>query len=423
MVHDQPALYWAAIVVGLVIITLLRKVRRSESVLGVLLIWLLLLLMYGMFLPAGLAGGSAVSLSKVTVIDRKTVGVYDTATLRSPDGQAVFDWMAQNGFPTPTNIVPTLRAYAQEGWCFVASRIRLEGAAPTSAKAHPLALTFKTQRPVYPLRLTGIGNDSCRVELYVFGPGRAEAPAFTVERCGVPSYQLEAQHGRWRRLEELSIQHPLLRRLVANSPAATKLVGRLTHRQMQQDAYLSWSAPTDTQRTLYSREGAMTTAADIAVSVLVAGLLVTYWGAGSAPGRRQLWSRIGIGLVLAALAGGPAVFYALPKTEVVTSRRPGYRLASTHLGIAGRLAEAWKRPGPPATQNTRPDAAWVRQQLAENSQFRRALGEYQQTNPVTGQPWREEDSPGNCTLRETADGLDYVWYDLNGAENVVPLFR
>jgi hypothetical protein len=39
-----------------------------------------------------------------------------------------------------------------------------------------------------------------------------------------------------------------------------------------------------------------------------------------------------------------------------------------------------------------------------------------------GLPWREEDSPGNYTLRQTAEGIDFVSYDIDGAANAAPLF-
>jgi hypothetical protein len=71
----------------------------------------------------------------------------------------------------------------------------------------------------------------------------------------------------------------------------------------------------------------------------------------------------------------------------------------------------------------KPDAAWVRQQLAKTSAWRRELKISAQTNLFSGQLWREEDSPGNYTIRETTNGVDYVWYDLEGGENIVPLFE
>jgi hypothetical protein len=69
-----------------------------------------------------------------------------------------------------------------------------------------------------------------------------------------------------------------------------------------------------------------------------------------------------------------------------------------------------------------PDLAWVRQQLREGSPERGDLQITVQTNAIFGLPWREEDSPGNYTLRQTAEGIDFISYDIDGAAIVTPLF-
>jgi hypothetical protein len=34
---------------------------------------------------------------------------------------------------------------------------------------------------------------------------------------------------------------------------------------------------------------------------------------------------------------------------------------------------------------------------------------------------REEDSPGNYTIRQTDEDFEYIWYDIEGAPQIVPL--
>lgn len=228
IVHNVTGYYKFAIFLGILVAYVLRKRRRGESPVGMLLIVASFAILYSLLLPAlGTAGSASLSGDEVSVLNRKTVGVYETATLSSRDGQALFDWLNQNGFVAPTNFIPAIRAYAQEGWYFVASKIRLDASLLEAAKPHPLMLTFKTDHPVYPLRLTGINNDSCRIELYVFGPSRAELSNFKVERCAEPSYPSGKELFAWR-LKELRIRHPLLRKLVDGSPVATKLTGQLS---------------------------------------------------------------------------------------------------------------------------------------------------------------------------------------------------
>ena len=69
------------------------------------------------------------------------------------------------------------------------------------------------------------------------------------------------------------------------------------------------------------------------------------------------------------------------------------------------------------------DVAWVRAQLRETSNFRRNLKPEFQTNFFTGQPWHEEDSPGNYTIRQNQQEIEYVWYDIDGGEHAIPLFQ
>jgi hypothetical protein len=420
-------LYWLEIFLGLVVAYVLRRKQRGESLIGTLVFVAFMMLMASMLMPALGTASVSIAGSQVRVIEQKRVGVYDTAVLSSSDGRAVFDWLKQNGFITPTNFIPAIRTYAQEGWCFVASRLHVDASAQEAARAHPLALTFKTQRPVYPLRLTGIDNEDCRIELHVFGPGRAEVPHFRVERCVAPSYPGASAPARWRLAGlEVRIRHPLLRRLVEGSPVATKLAGVLSPRQMREDAYIVWTPLQEMRLTRYSRQGAAVIAANVAVPVLLVGLLgllCGYWACESEPVWAKRACRTSALILVAGLACWGMIFVCLPKTSVVLSWRPWVTMRQIHnYVVPAELTKRWAEKAAREEGKAEPDVFWVRQQLAANSVLRQELGTFWQTNHVTGEPWREEDSPGNYTLRETSAGIDYLWYDVEGGENVVPLF-
>jgi hypothetical protein len=425
IVHDVLRFYRFVIFVGFLMAYGLWKVRRGESPVGMLMVVALLAILASLLLPA-LGTSSTNTFSGVNVIERKRVGVYETATLLSRDGEAVFHWLKQNGFVAPTNSVPAIRTYAQEGWYFVASKIRMDASLPDGAKPQPLTLIFTTDRPVYPLRLTGVNNESCRIELYVFGPSRAELPHFKVERCAAPSYPDSSASSNWR-LKELRIRHPLLRRLVDGSPVATKLVGQLSHHQMQDDAYVVWTPLKEKRLTRYSGHGAAVVAANFTLPLLMVGmlgLLGSCWVREGEPIRAKQMSRVSGVIVLTAVAGWGIIYVCLPKTRVVVSRMPAIRMSGLHRYVIPKALER-QGAGRVAAEGGKPklNAGWVRQQLAETSDFRKGLGNSSQTNLISGELWREEDSPGNYTIRETPAGVDYVWYDIEGAENVVPLCR
>ena len=423
VMHNVPQLYWFVIIAGVVAFPLLWKLRRRERgwLVEVLGLWALELLLCALALPALATGGvGVVPAGEVKVIERKRVGVYDTAVLSSRDGVAVLDWLKKNGFVTPTSLIPAIHAYAQEGWVFVASKIGLEASLTEAAKPSPLALTFKTDRPVYPLRLTGIGNEPCQVDLYVFGPGQAEAPNFVVERCAQPLYPARNDEGsRNPRLDTLRVRHPSLRGLVDQSPVATKLTARLNSQQMKEDAYVAWSPFEEKRLAFYSDHGAAIFATNLTAPFMAVALLILFFITGREGPLVQRLRKGCVMTLLAAMLSWPAIYLWLPKIPVVVQRMPGLRNMALHRQIPDMLE--WQARG--QGTNFVPDAAWVRNQLSETSSLRRNGWPLSETNFLTGQPWREEDSPGNWTARQTAAGIEYVWYDLEGGEHVVPLFR
>jgi hypothetical protein len=135
--------------------------------------------------------------------------------------------------------------------------------------------------------LTGIGNDTCRIDLYIFGPERAEIPNFSVERCARPLYPAIKDEVWYRGLDQLRIRHPGLRTLVDQSPAATKLTAVLNSKQMKEDAYIIWSPFGEKRLVFFSAHGAAILAANITVTLLVAALLTLYWFSGREGRRAQ----------------------------------------------------------------------------------------------------------------------------------------
>jgi hypothetical protein len=423
VIHYGGGYYWPGLIFGGFGFYIIWRRRSGGSWMSILLFCFCMLLFASMLLPALGTAGVSISSGNVSVIDRKTVGIYETATLSSRNGDALMNWLNQNGFATSTNFVPAIRAYAQEGWFFVASKIRLDQPMNQPAKPHALALTFKTERPVYPLRLTAIGNEKTRIELYVFGPGRAALPNFAVERCAVPSYAaITSEHGP-PRLNELRIRHPLLRSLVDQSSTATKLTANLTGARMQQDAYLTWSAFREKQRTVYTRQGAAETAADFSVPVLVLACLLWYSFHGRQTIRAKAFCKICSFALLVTLAAGPVIYLFLPKTPAYIARWPAVYNYSFHTqGIVAALDWELKAMEDKTGGPFKPDLTWVRQLLLETSALRMGFAADFWMNSFTGRPRHEEDSPGNYTLRQTPEGVEYTWYDIDGGAHSFILF-
>ena len=239
--------------------------------------------------------------AQVNVIERKTVGVYETATLTAKTPDALFAWLSENGFATNRKFLPTLKEYIQENWVFVAAKVRRDSPAQAKSSPTPLAFTFKTDKPVYPLRLTGIGNPSCAIELYVFGPHRAKLSHFKVEHCE------ETQRG--------NIGGPF-QPWAGSAPVFTKLSGKLSSRSMNEDAYFKWVSFSAKRTVLFSFSAATTITLNIAIAVgAFGGILISLssggWGTTDANLRGWYLKLFGVVLAVAALT-----FLLLPKTKI-----------------------------------------------------------------------------------------------------------
>ena len=244
-----------------------------------------------------------------------------------------------------------------------------------------------------------------------------------IECCAMPFYPTtNDENPTWGpdSLHKMGIRHPGLRTLVERSPVATKLTTVLHSQQIKQDAYIAWSPFEEKRLAFYSGHGAAVLASDVTVPFLVVAFLTLYWMGGRDGPYVHRIRKACVMTVFGAILFWLPIYLLLPKIPVVIQRRPTFRNWELHQQFVpeGLEVEASEKG-----TNFAPDITWLHQQLEENSVFRRKLAPDWRTNFFTGRPWREEDSPGNCTVRQTVKGMEYVWYDIAGGEHGVPLFQ
>ena len=116
----------------------------------------------------------------VSILDRRLVGIFETTTIASRDPAALENWLRENGFVISSNAEPVIASYLKDGWVFVATKIRRDKPDNETSTPHPLSFTFKTDKPVYPMRLTGVDNGPLQIELYVFRSLTRKGDAFQV---------------------------------------------------------------------------------------------------------------------------------------------------------------------------------------------------------------------------------------------------
>lgn len=112
----------------------------------------------------------------VTVVRQETVGPYEAVTLRSTMGDSLEAWLTANGFDVPASMVPTLSAYASEGFDFIALKLR----PGQSVRAmQPVRVVTDGADPSLPLRMVAAGvGANVGLELYVVAEGRYHTQNF-----------------------------------------------------------------------------------------------------------------------------------------------------------------------------------------------------------------------------------------------------
>ena len=276
----------------------------------------------------------------VTIVSVQRAGVFDSTTIRGTDPSAILAWLERNGYETPTSAEPAIRYYVEHGWVFVASRVQCDLADAKQSALHPLLFTFSARNPVYPTRLTAIGNGVCAIDLYVFGNTRATARYFHTERCDRVANK-PASGSKGSRLG-LGIPGSEVLALLGDSTVGTKLSAQLSPEQMASDVEIHSAVFWRKGATVFSHSGALTIALNVALPLAALGWLLLGASRGGWNVTEKWISRWRWRLLAVAAGVGLAVFLLLPKVEIV-SRSVGNedirRTSSVHHVFALALQE------------------------------------------------------------------------------------
>ena len=422
VIHTVPR-YYIGILFLIAVVYLLRLGTKSVwNCFVIAIVLLVIVILAAMLLPAlskarSLGMEGSVPDQSVSILERKLVGIFETTTIASRNPEALQGWLRENGYAVPTNSKPVIASYVKEDWVFVAGKLRRDKFDLETSTPHPLSFTFKTDRPVYPMRLTGVDNGPLSVELYVFGPSRAEASNFIVEDCTQPTYPTLEPESPWQyyyrgRPETPMIVHPLLRQWVDGSPVATKLVARLSPAEMRQDVWLEWQPFVQWQSRLFSPAGAFTIALNWGIGALAAGLLALGFSKVIDKSVKPKLPSLATMLVAFFLAVTGFVYASLPKTQVRLVRSPGSRMRQKSMELRQEVLDS-------QATNRAEVSAEIRRLLAQTT-TEEWLNNW--SNELLGGQIHEEDSPGNYVVRDKTNVLgavyfDLVWFDAVGGEH------
>ncbi len=253
----------------------------------------------------------------IEVLSREVVGNYDVTVVSAPNADALDSWLSDNGFAPIDDAAPVIRDYVQGGWVFACTRLTRETESGVNAP-HPLVFTFESPRPIYPMRLTGVGQKrAIDLELFVFGSGTAAATGLTVVSSGAVERLDSTRSHRPIGRREVAISHPALAEIIPTDAAwGTKLAGQIAPAQMDRDMAIDFGEPLEIRRTAISKEGAATIGINSGATIFVLGFLVAAVALAAKVVTRQAAVRIGaLGIALSIIVG-IAVAAFLPSVAV-----------------------------------------------------------------------------------------------------------
>lgn len=387
----------------------------TTSVWSLLMFIIFILLILGIFMPSLSRTRSLAAIkssSDVTITSAQVVGNYTVAALKPQSAAALDDWLTNNGFISlPRTDFEVVTQYIHEGWQFVAAKLRRPGS--QTCTPHPLAISFPSKKPVYPMRLTGTIGKALALDLYVIADKRLDYPDLETELCdrftrthkSVGWYQtvmpcFEGQSSKQK------IGHPDTQRYLWDGCVVTWLCGELDPEEMHAD-YILTSRPFSAQHRHY-----YTTRAALGRSwlgMLLTFILIVVWGtrrsveaflSAHAPGK--VLARNALILISCAGAVGFLIYLVLPKTHVGIELRSysfPYYERELHMAVAMAFDEADSRPS---------DIQRIQSHLNQS------LQELDIKNPFEGQLPRLEDSPGNYTFDIQGDRITLRVYDPEG---------
>ncbi len=353
--------------IGIVFVLLLLAVARRRSVRARWRVaWLFVATLLGV-LAWGLLGvlpprsHSPVERLPIHIADDPRAAVVETA---ANAGGELAAWLAARGF--------TAREAPPRAAVSLLARERAEGESRTGL---PLIVEFASERPILPAwRLP----EGCRIEVYLRGESRAEAPGLESVWCGP--------------IHDRLLRFPEVRRFAERAKVLTKLEGSIPPGATAGDIVCSWVPFLPLRPALHTLGAARTRAANVGVGLALA--LWTAWALRDRGGG----PRVPVAVGLCGLLAAGNVYAAPSEAETVTVRTHAYNFNHREAAREIRAKAAGDLVAARAVL-----AAWP---------WRR--------NPFTDRPVREEDSPGNHILELEGGIVAYRYVDAWGGPGEPP---
>ncbi len=134
----------------------------------------------------GLLGAAPAATSAVTVFGQGSVGPYNYAIVGSDDPQELVKWLRTNQYQITPAMEPLVDVYVKEKMVFLAMKLQPQ---KQVRDIQPVKMTYKSTKPMIPLRLTAVAaNPNMVVLTWILARAQAEPENYAVFK--IPDEQI-----------------------------------------------------------------------------------------------------------------------------------------------------------------------------------------------------------------------------------------
>jgi HEAT repeat protein len=373
-----------------------------------------IMFVYGFF-AAYMSSGSLPEPTSVRVESRQVVGDYELSVLKAGKSSDLNTWLEDNGFSLfPEKAVPIVDDYIAKQWAFVAAKIHREGEG--TATPHPILIEFKTDRPVYPMRLTALSGSPVNLELFALASKEAVPVGYDLKKRYCDYFDYKSSYSHYYRFEKENVSsyvarangnsrrypdtigHPIAMKLMWNGCVLTKFAGEISSNQMKEDMFFSLKKVAPYRSHVYSTQWVVQRGLIVAIVIGLFGLQ----GLCFLYKTRETISVMSFpALLMVCVAIFCAIYLPLEKVEVTSQvTRHDWRFFRTYI-------EALKADLPDNIDLRDPSS---------NVEIAHHIVEWK--NPLTNRPVIFEDSPGNITWERKYGSVYFTFYYADGTPDV-----
>ena len=422
IIHDltrELGALWRTVVLVTFGSLIVVRTKPPARILWLVLLFVVFVVLFTPHLGIHSQETAATDIPGVRVHDVRQVGSYELTVLETESSQALDVWLEDNGFTGLSEEDEKIVSdYVQDEWYFVAAKLRRQG--DGYSRPHPLSMSFSSDKPIYPIRLTATVGSNVYLELYVIADEQATCDVLTLEVSDSYRFRKERKVSFSDRIVPFDFAGKTYKQNIGHADAAkfmwdgcivSKLCGTLKPKQMDKDLVLQLKTGKPHRKRYYSRRGARDTGLAMFMRmwcVLPVLLAVVYHRKRKELSGRSIFiKRALVPSVLLSSMVWILTYAALPKINVRAV--PGGK-----GGFARIMLERHQRNTEISmlAQDHDDFAGMGKDEIAK------LLDDYftskNATNVYNGEPLKHEDSPGDYTIIEDERGIVWRTYSQGG---------